>query len=575
MQALLTLGDNITIIVCIVGVFAASRFLGKMSDDMESFYHANKALPWSLAVGTLAASWYGGNGTIGTVGYATTMGVAAFFIWSIGAHLVRFPLALWVAPKISIKVNSTMTELLERFYGRFAAILGAIVLVISSLSISEIAATGYIGQAAWGMNKYTMAVVAIVISIALTCIGGLMGVAVTDMIFFFFMLLAVSLVFPGLFFEVGGFAGIQAGLDAIDPALMTPFGGISFGRALVLILICINVYKDPAFYQRFTASNGPKTGKRAMLICFSIWMSMDACLMFAAMVVRVIDPQQVIQPEVEYVQLVLKNLPVVMRGLFIFGMLGAIISTIDSYYLIGGEILANDVIGKIRKNPMTDRQSIFITRVACVIFGIIGLASAFVFPLVYDAMIFLSSISMSVLFWPVIIAIMYEGKKTNVAGVASMLAGALSWIFFTYVTPLNVPFLGGEVDAMLASLPVSLIAFLIGNRFGTELNQGFAAVAGATGETVKYGGMTEEEYKAETKVEWLGVDGALCLLYVVLAALYSWGIINRVDWVIGYFAPAMAAGITIIIFVRYIYEVIKFGVGTKALQEEKRIARGE
>ena len=570
---MLTLGDNITIIVCIIAVFAAGRLMGKMSDDMESFYHANKALPWSLAVGTLAASWYGGNGTIGTVGYATTMGVAAFFIWSIGAHLVRFPLALWIAPKISIKVNSTMTELLERFYGKFAAILGAIVLIISSLSISEIAATGYIGQAAWGMNKYVMAIIAIVISILLTCIGGLMGVAITDMLFFFFMLLSVSLVFPGLFREVGGFAGIQAGLDAIDPSLMTPFGGISFGRALVLILICINVYKDPAFYQRFTASNGPKTGKRAMLTCFSIWMSMDACLMFAAMVVRTIDPDQLIQPEVEYVQLVLANLPVVMRGLFIFGMLGAIISTIDSYYLIGGEILSNDVINKLRKVPLTDKQSISITRIACVIFGIIGLSSAFMFPLVYDAMIFLSSISMSVLFWPVIIAIMYEGKKTNVAGVASMLAGAASWIFFTYVTPLDVPFLGGVVDAMLASLPVSLIAFLIGNRFGTELNQGFAAVAGATGETVAYGGLTPAEYHEQTKVEWFGVDGALCLLYAVLAIIYAWGIMNRVDWVIGYMAPAVAAGMTIIIFCRYLYEVFKFGFGAKALQDEKRAMR--
>lgn len=114
---MLTLIDNITIVLCVVGIFAISVFMSKKNTDMEAYYHANKALPWSLAVGTIAASWYGGNGTIGTVGYVTTMGLSAFFIWSIGAHLVRFPLALWVAPRISVKVNSTMTELLDRFYG--------------------------------------------------------------------------------------------------------------------------------------------------------------------------------------------------------------------------------------------------------------------------------------------------------------------------------------------------------------------------------------------------------------------------------------------------------------------------
>ena len=520
---MLTTIDNITIILCVIGIFTVSHMMGKKSKDMESFYHANKSLPWSLAVGTIAASWYGGNGTIGTVGYATTMGLAAFFLWSIGAHLVRFPLALWVAPKISVKVNSTMTELLDRFNGRIASFFGAIILIVSCLSISEIAATGYVGVAAWGANKFVVAAIVIAISIALTCIGGLMGVAITDMIFFFFMILSVSLVFPKAFFGIGGFAGIEAILNNVDPGLMTPMGGISTGKAIVLILVCINVYKDPAFYQRFTASNGPKTGKRAMLTCFSIWMSMDCCLMFTAIVIRAMDPALTVQPEVAYISLVLSGLPAVLRGLFIFGMMGAIISTIDSYYLIGGEILANDIISPLRKKPLTDRQSIWTTRVACVAFGIIGLAVAFRFALVYDAMIFVTSLSMSVLFVPVIVAIMYEGKKTNAAGLASMFVGGAAWIWFTY-NPLSIAVLGGEIDASLVALPLSLVAFLIGNCFGKELNRGFAPTSGnGIGATIDTDAISIEEYKEETKVEWLGVDGALCLLYAVLACTYTYG----------------------------------------------------
>ena len=551
---MLTTIDNITIVLCVIGIFWISRTMGKRSADMESFYHANKSLPWSLAVGTIAASWYGGNGTIGTVGYATSMGIAAFFLWSIGAHLVRFPLALWIAPKISIKVNSTMTELLERFYGRLASIIGAVVLIVSCLSISEVAATGYVGTAAWNANKFVAAAVVIAISIALTCIGGLFGVAITAMIFFFLMILSVSLVFPQVWAGIGGFAGVSAILDGVDPALMTPLGGIAPGRAVMLILICINVYKDPAFYQRFTASNGPKTGKRAMLTCFSIWMSMDACLMFTALVLRAMDPGLTVQPEVAYIQLILGNLPPVLRGLFILGLMGAIISTMDSYYLIGGEIVANDIINKLRPTPLTDKQSIFITRVSCVIFGIVGLSVAFRFPLVYDAMIFVTSLSMSVLFWPVLMAIMYEGKKTNMAGLVSMFVGGIIWTWFT-MNPVAVPVLG-DIDAVLIALPVSLVAYFIGNQFGTELNRGFAEVQG---QDVEINGMTAEEYAKETKVEWFGIDGALCLLYFALACIYSFGILNRIDGIIGVFCPLVAAGMTTAIFLRYLFEVFSFG----------------
>ena len=105
---MLTAIDNITIVVAIIAIYVVIKFVSKQSTDMDAYYRANKSLPWSLAVGTIAASWYGGNGTIGTVGYVGSMGLAAYFIWSFGCHLSRFPLALWVAPRISVKINGTM-----------------------------------------------------------------------------------------------------------------------------------------------------------------------------------------------------------------------------------------------------------------------------------------------------------------------------------------------------------------------------------------------------------------------------------------------------------------------------------
>ncbi len=461
--------DNIVILACVVGIFGIGKHFSKTSTDMDSFYKANKSLPWALVVGTLMASWYGGAGVVGTVGYATTMGFAGFFIWSIGAHAVRFPLALWVAPRISVKVNSTMPDLLNSAYGRFAAVFGAIVIVISCLSIGEIGATGYVGVAAWGANKFVVAAIVVIISIVISSLGGLMGVAVTDMIFFFLMVTSVSAVFPKVFYTAGGLNGIEQSLNSVAPEMLTPFGGIPLGRAITLILLCINLYKDPAFYQRFAAANSPTTGKRAMLTCFSIWLSFDLVLVMTGTIVRTLDPLMAVQPEVGYISLILENLPVVFRGLFVVGIMGAIISTIDSYFLIGGEIMANDIIGAIRKTPLSDKSSIRITRISCVIFGAIGLFAAFQFTLVYDAFLFVSSLSMCVLFVPVLVAIMYGGKKTNVAGIASMIAGGLVWVVCTYIYPVSIDFLGGVVDAVLIGLPASFIAFIIGNNFGIDL----------------------------------------------------------------------------------------------------------
>lgn len=464
----MTFIDNLVVVVCFAGILLIGYFFSQSSQDMESFYKANRALPWSLVVGTLMASWYGGAGVVGTVGYSTTMGFAGFFIWSIGAHAVRFPLALWVAPRISVKAKGTMPDLLREHYGKFAAVLGAIAIVITCLSIGEIGAVGYVGEAAWHADKFVVAAIVVVLSIAVTCLGGLMGVAVTDMVFFFLMVTCVSLAFPQMFFNAGGLEGIRAALSEPAPEMLTAFGGIPFPQAAMLIILCINLYKDPAFYQRFSAANSPKTGKRAMLLCFSIWLSFDVVTIMTGMLIRVKDITLAVQPEVTYIATVLDNLPVVLRGLFVVGVLGAIVSTLDSYYLIGGEIISNDIIYILRGDKkLSGKASINIARISAVVFGIIGLSSAFKFDRVYDALLFLNSISMTLLFVPIIAALMYDGRKTTTAGVASMVVGGISWVFFKVVCPISVS--GVAVDPVLIGLPLSLIAFLIGNRFGRDL----------------------------------------------------------------------------------------------------------
>ena len=107
----------------------------------------------------------------------------------------------------------------------------------------------------------------------------------------------------------------------------------------------------------------------------------------------------------------------------------------------------------------------------------------------------------------------------------------------------------------------------IRDRFGTELARGFDSIPGLGIDLTKLEGKAREdalveaeaEIKKMVKVEWFGVDGALCLLYAVLSIIISWGIISRTDWPVGIMAPAVAALMTTGIFIRYLTEVFTFG----------------
>lgn len=457
--------DNIVIFFTVIAVLAIGYYFSKSITDMESYYLANRSLPWSLVVGTLVASWYGGVGVVGTIGYASVFGMATWFIWSIGAHAVRFPLALWVGPRIHVRSDVTIPDVIHHAYGKTAAIIASIFLFMYCSQIGEITATGFIGEAAWGANKVYLGIFIVVLTILLTCLGGLMGVAVTDMIFFFFMLTSVCMVFPQIYDSVGGMAGIRAA-TADSPSFTHPVAGMTFTKALMLILLCINVYADPSFYQRFSASNTAKTGRRAMLTCFSLWLLFDAVTNMAGMAVHVKYPGA--QPELSYVQMVLSHLPVGFRAFFIIGLFGAIISTLDSYYLIGGTTLAKDIYARMfDKEEISDKKLVNLSRIGAGILGLIGLCLAFRFTLVYDAFVFLISLWMSTGFVPVLMALMYDGKKTKAAGLLSMGAGCLSFAWLS-LYPITISESFGALEPILVSLPLSFIFWVIGSKIGED-----------------------------------------------------------------------------------------------------------
>lgn len=465
---MLTTLDNVVIILFVAFVIYVGYYFSKSIKNMESFYLANRSLPWSLVVGTMVASWYGGVGVVGSVGYAALYGFSAWAIWSVGAHLVRFPLALWVGPKIHVRSDITIPDFLESTYGRAVAILGAILLFIYCSQLGEITATGFIGEAAWGANKVVVGVLFVAITILITCLGGLMGVAVTDMIMFGCMVIGVCLVFPNLFESVGGLTGIEEMLSS-SPELMDPTAGMPISKAIMLLVLCLNVYADPTFYQRFSASNSVKTGRRAMLTCFSLWIAFDVVIVMTGMIVRGLHPN--LTPEVAYVKTILAGLPAGLRGLFIVGLMGAIISTLDSYYLIGGTTLANDIYGKIiAKEKLSDKKIINLSRLGSCVLGIIGILLAFKFTMVYDAIVFLTSLWMSAVFVPIVGGLVYKGKKTQAGGLMSMISGIVIFAYFK-INPILISETFGILEPILISLPVSFIAWLIGNKIGEDKSQ--------------------------------------------------------------------------------------------------------
>lgn len=79
--------------------------------------------------------------------------------------------------------------------------------------------------------------------------------------------------------------------------------------------------------------------------------------------------------------------------------------------------------------------------------------------------------------------------------------------------------------------------------------------------------MGSKDKNNDLKVEWLGIDGFLVLLFIVLSIVYGYGMLNKVDFIIGWLAPGVAFGITCGVFIKYCTEVFSFATGKKGTKK--------
>ncbi len=138
-------------------------------------------------------------------------------------------------------------------------------------------------------------------------------------------------------------------------------------------------------------------------------------LTMTGLIVRATYPEMA--PAAGYITLVLDTLPQGIRVIFIIGILGSIISTLDSYYLAAGATLANDIYGRITKKELSQKQLVKFTRIGVCLAAVMGLSVAFRFENVYDACIFVGSIWMGSAFVPIVGGLLGNGRRTSMGGI--------------------------------------------------------------------------------------------------------------------------------------------------------------
>lgn len=471
------LGTFVAYMLMMLLIGAAYMKTGKSSE--EYFLGGRSLGGWVVALSAQASDMSGWL-LMGLPGSVYALGTGQMWI-AVGLFLGTVANWLIISGRLrryTIVANNSLTlpeYFQNRFHDKKKILLGSssVVIVIFFLvyTASAFASGGKLFSSVFGCSYHLALTISAVIILAYTFMGGFMAVCVTDFIQGMLMIVALVTVPVVAYGLMGGdMAGslAQTGVDAANFLNVMKNGDRSFTAVEIISQLAwgLGYCGMPHILVRFMAVKNQKELNKSKGIAI-IWVIISLAM---AVVIGVIGRAYLYptvlgadggSTETVFIEMITRlftkdlYLPVV-AGLFLCGILAAIMSTADSQLLVTASSMSEDIYKGIIKTDATEDKVMKMSRytvlgVAILAYLIAWDPNSSIMGLVSNAWAGLGAA-----FGPTVLMSLFW-KRCNLQGaVAGIVSGGLTVIVWDYI-----PLLGGQTLGAATGLYSLAIGFLI------------------------------------------------------------------------------------------------------------------
>ena len=454
-----------TIIIYMLILLGVGYWTNKKIRGMTDFLLAGRRLGLLLTAGALAATHFGGGMVMGGGEYGFIHGLSgAWYGISCGVGLMF--LAFLTASKFRNLSLFTVPDYLEqRYKSKTVRALGALLSLIALtgiLAAQVLAARGAL--AILGITGNTGTIVATIIFIVYTALGGLWAATITDFIQVIIAGVGVIVASTLILGNSGGFSGlqqmIQTSQQAIDPGYFNVFG-MAF-KSIIWLLVPTIMYTliGQDFYQRLFAAKDGITAKRASLIGGIFLIIISFFPVIIGIGAKAYFPE-LTDGSLAVPTIVKEMFPIGVGAIVLAALLAAIMSSADSLLTAGTSHIIKDFWMEIIHpgKQFDEKKMLRLSRISTVAIGVLALFIALSIPIIIDALIYSYTMYTAGVFIPVIGGILWKGA-TRAGALSALIVGALLAIV-GIITKLNIAGIPVEVYSAI----VSLILFVVVSLF--------------------------------------------------------------------------------------------------------------
>ncbi|MCA6952610.1 sodium/pantothenate symporter [Pectobacterium polaris] len=304
------------------------------------------------------------------------------------------------------------------------------------------------------------------VTIALyTTFGGFRASVLNDAMQGIVMLIGTVILLVGVIYAAGGLHSAVDKLQQIDPMLVSPQGSNGIlsmpFMASFWVLVCFGVIGLPNTAVRCISYRDSKALHRGIIIGTIVIGILMLGMHLAGALGRAVMPDLTI-PDQVLPALMVTVLPPLAAGIFLAAPMAAIMSNINAHLLQASATIVKDLYLSVRPQQIHNERRIkILSSMTTLLLGILVLLASLRPP---EMIIWLNLLAFggleAVFLWPLVLGLYWE--RANAAGALSaMFTGA---ICYTLLASFNLQLAG--YHPIVPSLLLSLMAFIIGNRFG-------------------------------------------------------------------------------------------------------------
>lgn len=449
--------DGVVIIAYMAGTILIGLYFKKRIQSADDFIVADRGLGMSVFIATMVATSIGGGSLIGYVGQIHDQGLV--FMPSEVVFLgIQVCIALVLAEKVRNFAGYTAMDVLGRNYGKGPQLFGGIcsmLYMVGTGPAMQSLALGSVISVFTGIPLQIGAIISIVIIILYTYFSGMWGVAMTDYFQFVIMAIGLAVLSFMVLDRCGGWENIAQAVPAENfdaSADVTTMIELIFVTAIPALI-------DGNRYQRFYAARNVTVAKKGYLVSVIPWTCISVLTFLLGFAATKLVPaglaQDLVMPTI-----IMEVLPIGIKGIVVASLISAVMSSADSYLLVGATNFAVDIYKPFINPNASDEQVLKVTKNMVMVLGIVGLMLALLVPSIMGVWTIASSIYVGGCFVPMIYALFFKGRKSGKAAIITMLFGSVASVVMkvTGASPFNMPpVLICVVASVLLFIPLTLL----------------------------------------------------------------------------------------------------------------------